>query len=39
MSWWLAGLAILVNLEPQETFAGYLRAKHEKMGHIQDSPE
>jgi GTP cyclohydrolase II len=29
---------ISAEVEPQESFAGYLRTKHEKMGHIQDSP-
>lgn len=28
---------ISAEVESQETFAGYLRTKHEKMGHIQDS--
>jgi GTP cyclohydrolase II len=36
-----AGIAVVerisAEVEPQETFAGYLRTKHEKMGHIQDS--
>ena len=30
---------ISAEVEPQESFAGYLRIKHEKMGHIIDSPE
>ena len=30
---------ISAEVEPQESFAGYLRTKHEKMGHIIDSPE
>jgi len=28
---------ISAEVEPQESFAGYLRTKHEKMGHIVDS--
>jgi GTP cyclohydrolase II len=28
---------VSAEVEPQESFAGYLRTKHEKMGHIQDS--
>jgi GTP cyclohydrolase II len=27
---------ISAEVEPQETFAGYLKTKHEKMGHITD---
>ena len=27
---------VSAEVEPQESFAGYLRTKHEKMGHIQD---
>ena len=30
---------ISAEVEPQESFAGYLRTKHEKMGHIVDFPE
>jgi GTP cyclohydrolase II len=30
---------ISAEVEPQESFAGYLRTKHEKMGHIIDFPE
>jgi GTP cyclohydrolase II len=30
---------ISAEVEPQESFAGYLRTKQEKMGHIQDSVE
>ena len=36
-----AGIAVVervsAEVEPQESFAGYLRTKQEKMGHIQDS--
>ena len=36
-----AGIAVVervsAEVEPQDTFAGYLKTKHEKMGHIQDS--
>jgi GTP cyclohydrolase II len=36
-----AGIAVTervsAEVEPQESFAGYLRTKHEKMGHIQDA--
>ena len=36
-----AGIAVTervsAEVEPQETFAGYLRTKHEKMGHILDN--
>ncbi len=36
-----AGIAVVervsAEVESQETFAGYLKTKHEKMGHIQDS--
>ena len=36
-----AGIAVIervsAEVEPQDTFAGYLKTKHEKMGHIQDS--
>jgi len=36
-----AGIAVVervsAEVEPQETFERYLRTKHEKMGHIQDS--
>jgi GTP cyclohydrolase II len=28
---------VSAEVEPQETFERYLRTKHEKMGHIQDS--
>jgi GTP cyclohydrolase II len=28
---------ISAEVEPQDTFAGYLKTKHEKMGHIQDA--
>jgi len=28
---------ISAEVEPQESFAGYIRTKHEKMGHIQES--
>ncbi|MGD0893959.1 MAG: GTP cyclohydrolase II [Terracidiphilus sp.] len=35
-----AGIAVVervsAEVEPQDTFAGYLKTKHEKMGHIQD---
>ena len=38
-----AGIAVVerisAEVEPQESFAGYLRTKQEKMGHIQDSVE
>jgi GTP cyclohydrolase II len=38
-----AGIAVVervsAEVEPQESFAGYLRTKQEKMGHIQDSLE
>ena len=30
---------VSAEVEPQETFAGYLRTKHEKMGHILESAE
>jgi GTP cyclohydrolase II len=37
-----AGVAVAerisAEVEPLESFAGYLRTKHEKMGHIQDAP-
>ncbi|MDR3726245.1 MAG: GTP cyclohydrolase II [Terracidiphilus sp.] len=37
-----AGVAVVerisAEVEPQESFERYLRTKHEKMGHIQDSP-
>jgi GTP cyclohydrolase II len=36
-----AGIAVVervsAEVEPQDSFAGYLKTKHEKMGHIQDS--
>jgi GTP cyclohydrolase II len=36
-----AGIAVTerisAEVEPQDSFAGYLKTKHEKMGHIQDS--
>ena len=36
-----AGIAVVervsAEVEPQETFAGYLKTKYEKMGHIQES--
>jgi GTP cyclohydrolase II len=36
-----AGIAVIervsAEVEPQDTFAGYLKTKHEKMGHLQDS--
>jgi hypothetical protein len=28
---------ISAEVEPLDSFAGYLKTKHEKMGHIQDS--
>jgi len=28
---------VSAEVEPQESFEKYLRTKHEKMGHIQDS--
>jgi len=28
---------VSAEVEPQESFAGYVRTKQEKMGHIQDS--
>jgi GTP cyclohydrolase II len=35
-----AGISVVervsAEVEPQDTFAGYLKTKHEKMGHIQD---
>ena len=35
------GIAVVervsAEVEPQDSFAGYLKTKHEKMGHIQDS--
>jgi GTP cyclohydrolase II len=38
-----AGIAVVervsAEVEEQETFAGYLKTKHEKMGHIQDNAE
>jgi GTP cyclohydrolase II len=38
-----AGIAVVervsAEVEPQESFAGYVRTKQEKMGHIQDSIE
>ncbi|MGB6689595.1 MAG: GTP cyclohydrolase II [Terracidiphilus sp.] len=38
-----AGIAVAerisAEVEPLESFAGYLRTKHEKMGHIQDSAQ
>jgi GTP cyclohydrolase II len=38
-----AGIAVVervsAEVETQDTFAGYLKTKHEKMGHIQDNAE
>jgi GTP cyclohydrolase II len=38
-----AGIAVVervsAEVEPQDSFAGYLKTKHEKMGHIQDNAE
>jgi GTP cyclohydrolase II len=38
-----AGIAVIervsAEVEPQESFAGYVRTKQEKMGHILDSAD